>query len=182
MAPLKENSEAIDKIENNIQISTEESLLDSFFSLNKFSEGKDSLKQAFVDFLEFAKIELEKLIRFVPLYKVKSWEGIIVFCLEKTSNSLKYLVTILESWIIPFIDSLADEDELVENFKLFSNIHKMLLGMMTDLDSQSVIENHLPKDKWSFLCQKVKVHEKAKNENSKSKSRKLSRKRKVPEA
>ena len=105
-----------------------------------------------------------------------------MFCLEKPSSALKYLIRILESWIIPFIESLADEDELVENFKLFSTIHKMLLGMMSNLDTHSFIESYLPKKKWSFLSQKVLHHEKAKNENSKPKARKLSRKRKVTEA
>ena len=166
----------------NIRNLAEENLLSSFFSLSKFNEGKDSLKQAFVKFLEFSETELEKLVRYTPLYKVKSWDGIIVFCLEKPSNMLKYLIKTLESWIIPFIEALADEDELVENFKLFSAIHKMLLGMMSDLDSQALIESFLPKEKWSFLRQKVILYENSKKDISKPKSRKLSRKRKVMEA
>ena len=131
-------------------------------NLDKFNEGKDSLKKAFVEFVELSKVEQEKLVKSLPLYKVKSWDGLVTFCLEKPSNALNYLIRTLESWILPFIDSLEDGDELVKNSKLFSDIHKMLLRMMSNLDTHYFIENCLPKRKWSFLSQKVLLHERAK--------------------
>ena len=111
MAPRKDNSEAIKRIAEKIRTSSEENLIKNFFSINKFSEGKELYRQAFVDFLEVSKVELESLIQNIPLYKIKTWDGLIIHCLEKPSKAVKYMIEITEVWIIPFIDSLSDEDE-----------------------------------------------------------------------
>ena len=99
-------------------------------------------------------------------------------CLEKPSKGLKYLIEIIETWIIPFLESLADEDELVENFKLCNALHKMIDEMMKDLTTQFSIENHLDKSNWSFIIQKVCSYNKSKNDTLKLRSKRLSLKRK----
>ena len=92
MAFLTDNSEAISKTAENIRVSVEGNLLNSFFSLDKFNEGKDSLKKAFVEFVEFSKIEQEKFIK--SLRNILSWKA--VECVELPNKNFGILDSSLQ--------------------------------------------------------------------------------------
>ena len=178
MALKNENFAMIKRRAEKIQISAEEDLLKSFMSEELLKEGRDKYKIAIWDFLKVAKNELEKLVLKLPNFQIKNWEGVISFCLQNTTVALKKLVNDIEDWVLRYIEALEDEDEWIENFSLLKSLHKMMVRRLSDLSKDNNFENYILKNERSKIKTKISEFEIYKIEVPKSKSNKLSLKKK----
>ena len=178
MALKNENFVMIKRRAEEIQISAEEDLLESFMSEDLLKEGKAKYKNATLDFLKVAKNELEKLVLKLPNYQIKNWEGLKIFCLQNASMALRRLVNDIEDWVLRYIEAMEVEDAWIENFKLLKSLHKMMFERMKDLSKENLLENYVLKNERSIIKGKINDYEKSRIVISKSKCNKLSLKKK----
>ena len=162
-----------------IQIITEEDLLESFCTLEVLKDGKDSYRFAIVKFLNVTKNELEKLVKKLHNYKITDWNGLIKFCFEKPIMAIKSLIKMIQNWILPFIDALGSGEEWSNNFKLLESLHSIMADRIDDLSKTVLMENRMSKTDKSFIKSKIEAHEQLCVINTESRPNRLSLKKKL---